>query len=90
MSNFERFTGRKALCYSRKRQTLGVPRQSRGPTLQSYKVMILDPTTGQVLDEETDAVQELVDRSLNRSELQRFFGVPKPETRETVDPADTP
>ena len=36
LSNFERFTGRKALFCSRKRQTLGVPRQSRGLTQGCY------------------------------------------------------
>ena len=38
LSNFERFTGRKALFCSRKRQTLGVPRQSRGLTQGCYFV----------------------------------------------------
>ena len=37
LSNFERFTGRKALFCSRKRQTLGVPRQSRGLTQGCYE-----------------------------------------------------
>jgi hypothetical protein len=55
-----------------------------------FEIRIMDSATGQVLGEETDAVQEFVDQISKANELKNFYEQLKPRTRGALNPKITP